>query len=46
MNMYINVGCQSAEEIRWVFDDNSKIILVKTSYKPMLLVLIRIASLR
>ena len=35
---------QSAEKIRCVFDDNSKIIFVKSSYIPMLWVLIRIAS--
>ena len=34
------------EEIRCVFDDNSKIIFVKSSKKPMLWVLIRIALAR
>ena len=34
----------TAEEIRCVFDDNSKIFFVKSSLKPMLWVLIRIAS--
>ena len=36
----------AAEEIRCVFDDNQVIILLISSLKPMLWVLIRIASLR